>query len=58
MFEGGRDHMTKRQTASARKNIKKAAQAAKRKRTIAHLPKKTRTALGKEGAKAAKKKKR
>jgi hypothetical protein len=26
--------------------------------TIAHLPKRTRTALGKEGAKAAKKKKR
>lgn len=35
-----------RRTA-ARKNVKMAAAAAKRKRTIAHLPKKTRAALGK-----------
>jgi len=48
--------MTQKQTGAARKNIKKAAQAAKRKRTIAKLPKKTRTALGKEAAEAAKKK--
>jgi hypothetical protein len=41
-----------------RRNIRKAAGAAKRKRTVAHLPKKTRTALGKEGAKAAKRKRR
>jgi hypothetical protein len=47
---------TTRQKAAARKNIKKAAKAAKRKRTVAHLPKKTRTALGKEGAKAARRK--
>jgi len=46
-----------RQRLGARRNIKKAAKAARRKRTIAHLPKKTRTALGKEGAKAAKRKK-
>jgi hypothetical protein len=46
-----------RQSAS-RRNIKKAAQAARRKRTIAHLSKKTRTALGKEGAKAAARKRR
>lgn len=44
---------TIKQRAAARKNIKKAVKAAKQKRTIAHLPKKTRTALGKEGAKAA-----
>jgi hypothetical protein len=44
--------------AAARRNIKKAAKAARRKRTIAHLPKKTRRALGKEGAKVAKRKKR
>ena len=44
--------------ASRRKNIRKAAKAARRKRTIAHLPKKTRTALGKEASKAAKRKKR
>jgi hypothetical protein len=43
---------------AARRNIKKAAGAAKRKRTIAHLPKKTRSALGKEGAKAARRKRR
>jgi hypothetical protein len=47
-----------RQRVAARRNIKKAAGAAKRKRTIAHLPKKTRTALGKEGAKAARRKRR
>jgi hypothetical protein len=47
---------TKKQRAAAKRNIKKAAKAARRKRTIAHLPKKTRTALGKEGTKAARKK--
>jgi hypothetical protein len=41
---------TERQRAAARRNVKKAASAARRKRTIAHLPKKTRTALGKQGA--------
>ena len=45
-----------KQRAAARKNIRKAATAAKRKKTISKLPKKTRTALGKEGAKAAKRK--
>jgi hypothetical protein len=49
---------TSKQKAAARKNIKNAAKSAKRKRTIARLPKKTRTALGKEGAKAAKRKRR
>jgi hypothetical protein len=48
--------MTAAQSAAARKNIKNAAAVAKKKRTVAHLPKATRTALGKEGAKAAKKK--
>jgi hypothetical protein len=43
------------QKAAAKKNIKKAATVAKKKRTVAHLSKATRTALGKEGAKAAKK---
>jgi ABC-type transport system involved in Fe-S cluster assembly fused permease/ATPase subunit len=47
-----------KQKAAARKNIKKAAKAAKAKRTISKLPARTRTALGKEGAKAAKRKKR
>jgi len=47
---------SEKQRAAARKNIKKAAAAAKKKKTIAHLPKKTRTALGKQGAKVAAKK--
>jgi len=47
-----------KQRAAARKNIKKAAAAAKKKRTIAHLPKSVRTALGKQGAKAARQKRR
>jgi hypothetical protein len=49
---------TERQKAAARKNIKKAAKAARKKRTISRLPKKTRTALGKQGAKVAKRKRR
>jgi ABC-type transport system involved in Fe-S cluster assembly fused permease/ATPase subunit len=47
---------TAKQKTAARKNVKKAAKAAKRKKTIAKLPKKTRTALGKQGAKMAKRK--
>jgi hypothetical protein len=47
-----------KQSRAAKRNIKKAASAAKRKRTVAKLPKKTRTALGKEGAKAAKRKRK
>jgi hypothetical protein len=49
---------TARQKAAARRNIKKAANAARRKKTIAKLPKKTRTALGKKGAKMAQRKRR
>jgi hypothetical protein len=45
-----------KQSNAARKNIKKAAAAAKTKKTIAHLPKSVRTALGKKGAAAAKRK--
>ena len=44
---------SQKQKQAARSNIKKAASAAKEKRTISSLPKKTRTALGNEGAKAA-----
>ena len=49
---------SKKQSEAARRNIKKAASAAKKKRTIAHLPKKTRTALGKQAAKVAKQKRK
>ena len=47
---------TAKQRKAARKNIRKAITAAKRKRTIAHMPKKTRTALGKQAAAVAKRK--
>ena len=47
---------TERQRAAARKNIKKAASAARRKRTIAHLPKETRSALGRQAAAVARRK--
>jgi hypothetical protein len=47
---------SEKQRSAARKNIRKAVSAAKKKRTIAHLPKSTRTALGKQGAKVAKEK--
>ena len=49
---------SEKQRSAARKNIRKAATAARKKQTIAHLPKATRTALGKQGAKVAKEKRR
>jgi hypothetical protein len=49
---------TQKQRAAARKNIKKAASAARAKRTLAHLPAKTKTALGKQGAAVAARKRR
>lgn len=49
---------TAKQKAAARKNIGKAAKAARKRKTISRLPKKTRTALGKQGAKIAKRKRR
>lgn len=49
---------SKKQSAAARRNVRKAAVAAKRKRTVAKLPKKVRTALGKEGARAARAKRK
>ena len=47
---------TEKQREAARKNVKKAQEGARKKRTIANLPKETRTALGKQGAKVAKEK--
>lgn len=41
---------TGKQVQAAKQNIKKAQQAAKRKRTIAKLPKGTRSELGKQAA--------
>jgi hypothetical protein len=47
---------TTKQTRAARRNISKAQQAATSKRSIAHMPKETRTALGKQGAAVAQRK--
>jgi hypothetical protein len=44
---------TSKQRETARKNVKKAQSAARSKRTISNLDSKTRSALGREGAKAA-----
>lgn len=48
--------MTAKQTAAARRNVRKAQQAAKSKKTISHMPKSTRSALGKQGAAVAQRK--
>lgn len=47
---------TAKQTKAARQNVGKAQQAAASKRTIAHMPKRTRTALGQQGAAVARRK--
>jgi hypothetical protein len=47
---------SEKQRTAAKRNIKKAAAGAQRKRSIANLPAKTRTALGKQGAAVAKRK--
>ena len=47
---------TTKQKAAAKRNVKRAAASAKSKRTVAHLPKKTRTALGKQANKVKRQK--
>jgi hypothetical protein len=47
---------SRKQTTAARRNVKKAAAAAKRKKTISKLPKRTRSALGKQASKVARRK--
>lgn len=47
---------TEKQRSAARRNVTKAIGAAKRQRTIAHLPKSTRTALGQQAAAVARRK--
>ena len=47
---------TTKQTQAAKRNVKKAQQSASSKRTISNLPKQTRTALGKQGAAVAQRK--
>lgn len=47
---------TQKQTQTARRNVKKAQRAARSKKSIAHMPKSTRSALGKQGAAVAQRK--
>ena len=47
---------TTKQRSAAKRNVKKAQAAARQKKTIANMPKKTRTALGKQGAAVAQRK--
>lgn len=47
---------TQRQRQAARKNVRKAISTARSKRTIANMPKSTRTALGKQAAAVAQRK--
>lgn len=47
---------TQKQTKAAKKNVRKAATAAKQQRSLANMPKSTKTALGKQGAAVAQRK--
>jgi hypothetical protein len=47
---------TKKQVTAAKRNVKKAQAGAKQKRSIASMPAKIRTALGKQGAAVAQRK--
>jgi hypothetical protein len=47
---------TTKQVRAAKRNVKKAKAAAQKKRSIANMPAKTRTALGKQGAAVARRK--
>jgi hypothetical protein len=47
---------TTKQVKAAKRNVKQAQKAAAKKKTIAHMPRKTRTALGKQGAAVAQRK--
>jgi hypothetical protein len=47
---------TTRQRQAAKRNVRKAMKAAKKQKTIAQMPKKTRTALGEQGAAVAQRK--
>jgi hypothetical protein len=49
---------TSKQVAAARRNVKKAQAGARHKKSIAHMPAKTRSALGKQGAAVAARKRR
>ena len=48
---------TEKQREAARKNVRKAAKAARAQKSLAKMPKETKTALGKQGAAVARRKK-
>ena len=48
--------VTTKQMQAAKRNVRQAQQAASRKKTIASMPKETKTALGKQGATVAQRK--
>lgn len=58
MTQGAGRHgmATTKQTKAARQNVTKAQKAATSKRTIANMPKQTKSALGKQGAAVAQRK--
>jgi hypothetical protein len=47
---------TQKQRSAAQRNVRKAAAGAQRKRSIANMPEETRSALGKQGAAVAQRK--
>lgn len=47
---------TRKQSQTARRNVKKAQASATEKKTISHLPEQTRSALGRQGAAVAQRK--
>jgi hypothetical protein len=47
---------TRKQVKAAKRNVEKAQEGAKRKRSIANMPASTRSALGRQGAAVAKRK--
>jgi hypothetical protein len=49
---------TRRQTQAAKRNVQKAQKTAASKKTIANMPGKTKTALGKQGAAVAQRKRK
>jgi hypothetical protein len=48
---------TEKQREAAKKNVRKAAKAAREQKSLAKMPKETKTALGKQGAAVARRKK-
>jgi hypothetical protein len=56
VFDSEVEVATKKQTDAARRNVKKAAKAARSKKSLASMPQSKKTALGKQGAAVAQRK--